>query len=201
MAESFEEKVDRWAATDYATFATAYDDYVTGCTDGEFAAVVWAKAFKSALSNFKARTGYVSAYAAEVCKDIASDVTITVASAAKKADGAYSDAWTWYVTSKAKDRARNVRRDNAKNARRAAKAEAVAKTSYGSNEDYSDLYAAIEALSEAEKDVIKALYFDGETTRSYAAKVGVSNVAIWKREKKALSKIAGTLGVLEAVAG
>ena len=43
MAESFEAKVNRWASTDYGDFASAYDDYVAGCTDGEFAAVVWRK--------------------------------------------------------------------------------------------------------------------------------------------------------------
>ena len=193
MAESFEAKVDRWAATDYATFATAYDDYVTGCTDGEFAAVVWAKAFKSALSNFKARTGYVSAYAAEVCKDIASDVTIKVAKAARKADGAYSDAWTWYVTSNAKTAASNVRRNNAKNARKTAKAEAVAKTSYGSNEDYSDLYAAIEALDPAWAEVVKAKFFDGKSRVAIAAEMGVTEGAIRKKEAKALKALATAL--------
>jgi len=193
MAETFEAKVDRWASTSYGDFASAYDDYVEGCTDGEFAAVVWAKAYKSALSDFKRRTGYVSAYAAEVCKDIAGDVTVKVSKAATRANGKYSDAWTWYVTTNAKTAVADVRRDATKDVIKSKKAKAEALTSYGENEDYSDLYAAINALSEAERDVIKALYFDGETTRSYGTKVGVSNVAVWKREKKALAKLAEAL--------
>ena len=128
-----------------------------------------------------------------MCKDIAGDVTIEVSKAATRANGKYSDAWTWYTTKMARDAAKNVRRDATKDVVKSKKAKAEALTSYGENADYSDLYAAIDALSEAEKDVIKALYFDGETTRSYGTKMGVSNVAIWKREKKALTKLAGAL--------
>jgi RNA polymerase sigma factor (sigma-70 family) len=193
MTETFENKVDRWAATDYATFATAYDDYVTGCTDGEFAAVVWAKAYKSALSDFKRRSGFVSEYASDVCKDIAGDVTISVAKAAKRADGAYSDAWTWYVSSRAKDAARNARRDACKDVIKSKKAKGTALAAYGENADYSDLYDAIDALSEAERDVIKALYFDGETARSYADKTGSSKSAVSRLSVKACGALATAL--------
>lgn len=193
MTESFENKVEKWAATDYATFAAAYDDYVAGCTDGEFAAVVWAKAYKSALSDFKRRSGFVSKYAAEVCRDIAGDVTIKVAKAAKRADGAYSDTWTWYVSSKAKDAAKNARRDACKDVIKSKKAKATALVSYGENADYSDLYAAIGSLDPVWAEIIKGKFFEGKSRVAIAAEMGVTEGAIRKKEAKALKALASAL--------
>ena len=193
MAETFEAKVDRWASTSYGDFASAYDDYVEGCTDGEFAAVVWAKAYKSALSDFKRRTGYVSAYAAEVCKDIAGDVTVEVSKAATRANGKYSDAWTWFVANRAKDKAKNVRRDATKDVIKSKKAKAEALTSYGENADYSDLYAAIDALDPVWAEIVKAKFFDGKSRVAIAAEMGVTEGAIRKKEGKALKALAAAL--------
>ena len=93
----------------------------------------------------------------------------------------------------ARDAAKDTRRDATKNIIKSKKAKATALAAYGENEDYSDLYAAIEALSEAEKDVIKALYFNGETARSYAEKTGSSKSAVSRLNVKACKALATAL--------
>ena len=53
----------------------------------------------------------------------------------------------------------------------------------------NELPAAIESLPESDKNLIKALYYDGYSTREYARKVGVTQRAVVKRRDRILKNL------------
>ena len=58
-----------------------------------------------------------------------------------------------------------------------------------SRELYERLHHAVDALPRAERELIRAIYFDGQTEKDYAETVGMSQTGISYRRRKILSKI------------
>ena len=57
------------------------------------------------------------------------------------------------------------------------------------NEIYDRLHHAIDNLPRAERELIRAIYFDGMTTRDYAKVSGLSQTGVSYRLRKILSKL------------
>ena len=51
------------------------------------------------------------------------------------------------------------------------------------------LHHAVEALPKAERELIRAIYFDGQTEKEYAERTGMSQTGISYRRRKILSKL------------
>ena len=58
-----------------------------------------------------------------------------------------------------------------------------------SRELHERLHHAVEALPKAERELIRAIYFDGQTEKDYAETVGMSQTGISYRRRKILSKL------------
>lgn len=56
-------------------------------------------------------------------------------------------------------------------------------------EMYERLHHAIEALPRSERELIRAIYFEGKTEREYAKQQGCSQNKIFKQRVKTLSKL------------
>lgn len=54
---------------------------------------------------------------------------------------------------------------------------------------YSRIHRAIDTLPKAERELIQAIYFDGMSTRKYAALAGTSQTGVSYRLRKILSKL------------
>ncbi len=54
----------------------------------------------------------------------------------------------------------------------------------------------VEELPRAERELIKAIYYDGKTEKEYADEVGMSQTGVSYRRKKTLSKLKSYLEVL-----
>lgn len=52
-----------------------------------------------------------------------------------------------------------------------------------------ELYQALEQLSQSEKALIKAIFFDGKTEREYAEELGVYHNAVHTRKMRVLKKL------------
>lgn len=58
-----------------------------------------------------------------------------------------------------------------------------------SREIHEKLHHAVDALPKAERELIRAIYFDGLTTREYAKLSGISQTGVSYRLRKILSKL------------
>ena len=58
------------------------------------------------------------------------------------------------------------------------------------------LHHALDALPKAERELIRAIYFDGVSAADYADKVGISHRGVNKQRKKILSKLKLFLGIM-----
>lgn len=58
-----------------------------------------------------------------------------------------------------------------------------------SRELHDNLHRALEALPKAERELIRAIYFDGQTEAEYAKIAGMSQQGVSYRLKKTLSKL------------
>lgn len=52
-----------------------------------------------------------------------------------------------------------------------------------------DLHKALDELSDEDRNLMQALYFEGCSERAYAKQVGLSQVAVHKRKKQVLEKL------------
>lgn len=55
---------------------------------------------------------------------------------------------------------------------------------------------AVEALPKADRELIRAIYYDGQTEKEYAETVGMSQTGISYRRRKILSKLKMFLGIM-----
>ncbi len=60
------------------------------------------------------------------------------------------------------------------------------------------LHRAIETLSQPEKELIQAIYFEGITEREYAERYGISQMGANKRHRKMLSKLRILMNFIES---
>lgn len=58
------------------------------------------------------------------------------------------------------------------------------------------LYKAIEAMPRADRELIKAIYFDGKTEQEYAEKIGMSQTGVSYRRRRILAKMKEYLNFL-----
>lgn len=56
-------------------------------------------------------------------------------------------------------------------------------------EIYDSLHRAVDALPRAERELIKAIYFEGKSEKEYGKKVGMSQTGVSYRRRKILSKL------------
>lgn len=64
------------------------------------------------------------------------------------------------------------------------------------NELNERLHHAVAALPKAERDLIRAIYFEGQTEEDYGQKTGMSQTGISYRRRKILSKLKMFLGFM-----
>ena len=58
------------------------------------------------------------------------------------------------------------------------------------------LHHAVEALPKSERELIRAIYFDGQTEKEYAESIGMSQTGISYRRRKILSKLKMFLNIM-----
>lgn len=58
------------------------------------------------------------------------------------------------------------------------------------------LHYAVEALPKADRELIRAIYFDGRTEKDYAKEAGMSQTGVSYRRRKILSKLKLLLDIL-----
>lgn len=63
-------------------------------------------------------------------------------------------------------------------------------------EMYDRLHHAVEALPKTERELIRAIYFDGQTEKDYAKSTGMSQTGISYRRRKILSKLKVFLDIM-----
>lgn len=64
---------------------------------------------------------------------------------------------------------------------------------------YERLHHAIEALPKAERELIKAIYYDGQTEKDYAKVAGLSQTGVSYRRRKILSKLKFFLDIMGSI--
>lgn len=65
-----------------------------------------------------------------------------------------------------------------------------------SRENHDTLHQAVDALPKAERELIKAIYFEGMTEKEYAKASGMSQTGISYRRRKILSKLKLLLDIM-----